>query len=182
MERTILRTALVFGLLALLVPAAFAAPPLPGSGPPGPGSDIGTQPEQTKPPREYQGLGVGQQLTSFAGTVLDVNDHLLAGVQVKLFVDSQIVGTITTDANGFYEIKTPFNAYDDTTVLLWYVSPDRTLLPKSLVIRESKVSQENSLISKCVPRATLTPGRQFRVYVFDPANRNKDVAETNCLP
>ncbi|HLG42289.1 MAG TPA: hypothetical protein VI643_02905 [Planctomycetota bacterium] len=111
-----------------------------------------------------------------------MNDHTLAGVQVKLFVDGRLEGAMTTEGNGFYEIKAPFNPYEDTTALLWYVSPDRTLVPKSLVIRESKVSQENGLISKCVPRATMTPGRQFRVYLFDTANRNKDVAESNCLP
>lgn len=184
MGKIILRTALVFFLLALLVPAASATPPVMSPDPSGSGSgsDIDTQSTPPNTPREYQGLGVAQPLTSFAGTVFDVHDQTLAGVQVKLFVDGQLVGFVTTEGNGFYEIKAPFNPYEDTTALLWYASPDRTLLPKSLVIRESKVSQENGLISKCVPRATLTPGRQFRVYLFDTATRNKDIAEWNCLP
>jgi len=182
MKRTILRTSALFFLLALLSPAAFAAGTTTGPGPSGPGTDLDSQPKPPKTPREYQGLGIAQQLTTFAGTVLDVTDHPLAGVQVKLFVDGQIQGSATTEGDGFYEFKAPFNPYEDTTALLWYVSSDRTLVPKLLVIRESKVSQENGLISKCVPRATLTPGRQFRVYLFDMANRNKDVAESNCLP
>ena len=56
------------------------------------------------------------------------------------------------------------------------------LLPKELVIRESRTSQANGLISRCVPRAEFMPGRQFRVYVFDSTTRNKDLAELNCLP
>ncbi len=47
---------------------------------------------------------------------------------------------------------------------------------------ENVMSQTNGLISRCVPRAELLPGHQFRVYVFDSSNRNKDLAELNCLP
>jgi hypothetical protein len=49
------------------------------------------------------------------------------------------------------------------------------------VIQESKASVAAGLISRCVPRAPLTPGRQFRVYLFDPESRNKELAELNCL-
>jgi hypothetical protein len=55
-------------------------------------------------------------------------------------------------------------------------------MPKELVIQESRASLENGLISKCVPRATLSPGRQFRVYLFDSDSRNKELAESGCLP
>jgi hypothetical protein len=132
--------------------------------------------------QEFQGLGVDRQLTSFAGTVLDVSDHPLDKVLVQLFVDGDVAGSALTDPSGFYEIKIPFDSRSDTTVLLWFVPLERTLLPKEIVIRESRASQMNGLISRCVPRATLTPGHQFRVYLFDPVNRNKDIAELNCLP
>jgi hypothetical protein len=68
------------------------------------------------------------------------------------------------------------------TVLLWFETHERGLMAKELVIRESKASLANALISKCVPRAAFTPGRQFRVYMFDPTSRNKELAEADCLP
>jgi hypothetical protein len=55
-------------------------------------------------------------------------------------------------------------------------------MPKELVLQESKASAAAGLISKCVPRAAITPGRQFKVYLFDPATRNKELAESDCLP
>jgi hypothetical protein len=131
---------------------------------------------------EYQGLGLDRSFAVFAGTVLDVNEVPVENVIVDLFVDGARAGSATTDGAGSYEIKAPYDSRGDTTVLLWYVPQSRSLLPKELVIRESKVSQENALISRCVPRAELIPGHQFRVYLFDSTNRNKDLAELNCLP
>jgi hypothetical protein len=54
-------------------------------------------------------------------------------------------------------------------------------MPKEVVLRESKISREHNLISRCVPRTAYTPGRQFRIYLFDPANRNKELAELDCV-
>jgi hypothetical protein len=131
---------------------------------------------------EYQGLGVDRQLAVFAGTVLDISDRPIESVVVDLFIDGELAGTTLTEGSGSYEIKVPYDSHSDTTVLLWYVPQNRSLLPKEIVIRESRVSQANGLISRCVPRAPLLPGRQFRVYLFDSTNRNKDLAEMNCLP
>ena len=86
-----------------------------------------------------------------------------------------------TGSDGDYELRAPYDPSNDVTVLLWFVAPDRTLMPKELVIQESRASLENGLISKCVPRATLSPGRQFRVYLFDSDSRNKELAESGCL-
>jgi hypothetical protein len=166
--------------IALLASTALgAAPPSPVSGP---GADPSPPASPSKTIQEYQGLGVDRQLTLFVGVVLDVSDHPLNNVQVKLFVDGQMVGSALTEGSGYYEIKVPYDLHSDATTLIWYLAQDKALMPKEVVIRESKASQESALISKCVPRATLTPGRQFRVYLFDAANRNKDIAETNCLP
>ena len=181
MERVNLRVLAAFGLLFLLAGPGRAAPP-PGGTVPGPGGDKRTTPDAGNPPEEYQGLGVSHQLTAFSGSVLDVNDRALPGVEVKLFIDGALVAATSTDSDGTYDLGAPYNAYDETTVLLWYVGKDRSLLPKALVVRESKASHGNALISKCVPRATLTPGRRFRVYLFDALTRNKDVAESGCLP
>jgi hypothetical protein len=87
-----------------------------------------------------------------------------------------------TEGNGYYDLKAPYDPSDDITVLLWFVAPDRALMPKELVIRESKASLAHGLISRCVPRASLTPGHQFRIYLFDNESRNKELAESNCLP
>lgn len=175
-----LRILAFFASAALLATAAIAAPPT--SVVPGPGTEPLPQAPSSKTIQEYQGLGLDRQLTQFAGVVLEVNDRPLNNVQVKLFVDGQIVGSALTEGSGHYEIKVPYDPHSDTTTLIWYVPQDKTLMAKEVVIRESKACRENALISKCVPRATLTPGRQFRVYLFDAANRNKDIAETNCLP
>jgi hypothetical protein len=131
---------------------------------------------------EIQSIGVDRQLASFAGTVLDVNDRPIGNVQVKIFIDGQLVGSALTESNGFYDLRTPYDASQDATVLLWFVAREGSLMAKELVIRESKASLENGLISKCVPRAAFQPGRQFRVYMFDPASRNKELAEADCLP
>jgi hypothetical protein len=141
-----------------------------------------SRPQNGRPIQEYQGLGADRRLATFAGTVLDVSDHPIDNVIVDLFIDGGLVGTALTEGGGYYEIKVPYDSHSDTTVLLWYVPQSRSLLPKELVIRESKASMTNALISRCVPRAALIPGHQFRVYLFDPSNRNKDLAELNCLP
>ena len=155
---------------------AHAAPPGTSSGVPG------TDPAQFQSPvQEFQSLGIDRRLASFAGTVLDVSDRPVPGVQVQLFVDGQVAGSGTTDGNGFYDIRVPYDSNADATVILWYVAPERLLMPKEIVLKESKASAAAGLISRCVPRATVTPGKQFRVYLFDPESRNKELAELDCL-
>jgi len=173
----------LLGLVALflLVPCgSFAAPPnsTPGNEP------MSGSPATTPDVRveEYQSLGVSRRLTAFSGTVLDVNDHPVAGVDVKLFVDGAVVGSALTEGSGYYDLKAPYDPTADTTVLLWFVAPDHGLMPKMLVLQESRACKEQSIISSCIPRATVTPGHQFRVYLFDPQSRNKELSEMNCLP
>lgn len=178
MMRSILRVLVLSATAALTAAPALAAAPTTGR----PSQRAEPRPQNPKPIDEYQGLGVDRQLGVFTGTVLDIADRPIENVIVDLFVDGELAGTALTEGNGFYEIRVPYDTHSDTTVLLWYVPQSRALLPKELVIRESRVSQANSLISPCVPRATLLPGRQFRVYLFDSTNRNKDLAEMNCLP
>lgn len=171
----------LLGIIALLfvvsAPAALAAPP-PGTSGTDRDRDIGRQPKI----EEMKTLGFDRQLASFAGTVLDVNNRPIGGVQVTLFMGGDVVGRAVTESNGNYELRAPYDPANDVTVLLWYVAPDRTLMPKELVIQESKASLENGLISKCVPRASLSPGHQFRIYLFDSDSRNKELAESGCLP
>jgi hypothetical protein len=179
-------------ILRVLVLSAFPAFSVFGPAPaeaagPNTGSSAGARQDTrsqhtTKTIEEYQGLGIDRQLGVFAGTVLDVSDRAIDNVIVDLFIDGELAGNAVTDAGGTYEIKVPYDTRADTTVLLWYVPQSRALLPKELVVRESKVSLANGLISRCVPRAELLPGRQFRVYLFDSSNRNKDLADLNCLP
>lgn len=178
MMRAILRVLVLSASFALTAtPAQAAAPATSGalSGPRAPRPS-------NRSVEEFQGLGVDRQLAVFAGTALDISDRPVEDVIVDLFVDGAMAGTSTTDGSGAYEIKVPYDTHSDTTVLLWFVPQGRSLLPKELVIRESKASQENELISRCVPRAELLPGHQFRVYLFDASTRNKDLAELNCLP
>jgi len=176
MMRPNLTLVVIFTFFCLGPGFALAAPP---NTTPGNESNVGSP---TPRVQEFQGLGIDRRLTVFSGNVLDVSDRAVSGVQVKLFLDGQLAGTAVTDGNGFYDIKAPYDASADITALLWFVAPDRSLAPKELVIRESKASRENGLISPCVPRANLLPGRQFRVYLFDSQSRNKELAELNCLP
>ena len=181
MMRAILRVLVLSAIWVVPASTASAAAPTNNGSLPGPRSD--SRPDRVnKSVEEYQGLGMDRQLAVFAGTVLDIAECPVEDVMVDLFVDGERTGSAVTDGAGAYEIKVPYDFRGDTTVLLWYVPQSRSLLPKELVIRESKASQENALISRCVPRAELLPGRQFRVYLFDSANRNKDLAELNCLP
>jgi len=179
MMRPNLRLLVFFTIFSLAPGFSLAAPSVPA-----PGIDPNLTPGAQPPSRvqEFQGLGIDRRLAVFSGNVLDVNDRPVTGVQVKVFMDGQLAGTAITDGMGYYDLKAPYDAAADITVLLWFVSPDHSLTPKELVIRESKVSKENALISACVPRADLLPGRQFRVYLFDSQSRNKELAEMNCLP
>lgn len=132
-------------------------------------------------PPEFQSLGISRPISIFQGTVLDINDRPVPNVVVQLFDNGEILGSAVTDGSGIYDLRAIYNLNDDTTSLLWFTSPDRSFMPKELVLRESRASQEQHLISRCVPRTAYAPGRQFKVYLFDPANRNKELAELDCL-
>jgi len=181
MARMNLRALAAIVPMLLYTGVAAAAPPTGGGTAPS-GTNRSTGSGLQDKIEEIQSIGVDRQLVSFAGTVLDVNDRPIGNVQVKIFIDGQLVGTALTESNGFYDLRTPYDPSQDATVLLWFVAHEGSLMAKELVIRESKSSLENGLISKCVPRAAFMPGRQFRVYMFDPASRNKELAEADCLP
>jgi len=163
--------------LTLAVPAT-AAPPT------GSGSSLDPTPpldNRSGSPPEFQSLGISRPISVFEGTVLDINDRPVPNVIVQLFDDGELLATATTDGSGIYDLRAVYNMNDDTTSLLWFVTPDRAFMPKELVLRESKASLENHLISRCVPRTAYLPGRQFRVYLFDPTNRNKELSELDCV-
>jgi hypothetical protein len=113
--------------------------------------------------------------------VLDLNERPVPNVTVQLFDDGELLGSAVTDGSGIYDLRAIYNLNNDTTSLLWFVTPERSFMAKELVLRESRASQENHLVSLCVPRTSYLPGRQFKVYLFDPANRNKELAELDCL-
>ncbi len=179
MTRSNLRLLASIAPIFLATSLTHAAPPT--STPPGSTSDP-TSPSPSRRIEEFQSLGIDRRLTSFSGTVLDVHDRPIANVQVKLFFDGHLAGTALTEGNGHYDLRSIYDPSADMTVLLWFIAPERSLMPKELVLKESKASLEHGLISRCVPRAALSPGHQFRVYLFDPASRNKELAELNCLP
>jgi hypothetical protein len=181
MIRSNLRSLAAIAPAVLLAGIATAAPPSGTVGTP-PGTDRTSGASLQDKIEEIQSIGVDRQIASFAGTVLDINDRPVPNVQVKLFIDGQMVASALTGTNGYYDLRTPYDPAQDATVLLWFAANERGLMAKELVIRESKSCQANGLISKCVPRAAFTPGRQFRVYMFDPVSRNKELAEADCLP
>src|SRR5262249_33213123 len=157
-------------LLGFLTPMALAASLAqanpPGSSPPPDSSPQITPYSDRSKIEEYRSIGVDRQLTAFTGTVLDVAEHPIPGVEVKLFVDGQPIASTRTDGSGGYQLQAPYDPAADVTVLLWFTAPDHALMQKELVLKESKASLENGLISRCVPRAAVLLGRQFRVYLF----------------
>jgi hypothetical protein len=134
------------------------------------------------PANEYQGIGIDRYAASYSGTVYGVDDRPIPDVAVKVFVDGTLVGTALSDGSGDYSLKVSFDQRQDRTVLLWFVAPDPALVPKEIVLAESATSKKLGLISPCVARATVVSGRQFRVYMFDATDRDKELSELNCLP
>jgi hypothetical protein len=166
-------------LFFLCISAAAAAAPPTGSPTHTPERQGVERPSRLE---ELKTLGIDRRLASFAGTVLDMNERPIPNVRVQLFVEGQLVASSVTEPTGLYDLRAAYDPSDDVTVLLWFVAPDRSIMPKELVIQESRASKANGLISRCVPRASLTPGHRFRVYLFDHASRNKELAESDCLP
>jgi hypothetical protein len=166
----------VTGTFWLFLAAPAAAAPPTGTNEPSSPLD-----NRSGAPPELQSLGISRPISIFQGTVLDINDRPVPNVAVQLFDDGELLGSAVTDGSGIYDLRAVYNVNDDTTSLLWFVAPDRSFMPKELVLRESKASAEQHLISKCVPRTAYLAGRQFRVYLFDPANRNKELSELDCL-
>ena len=175
--RSLARIASAGAIFVSLAIPASAAPPA------GSGSNLPTPPLDNRAgsPPEMKSLGISRPVSVFEGTVLDINDRPVPNVIVQLFDDGELLASSTTDGSGIYDLRAVYDLNDDTTSLLWFVTPDRAFMPKELVLRESKASLENHLISRCVPRTAYVPGRQFRVYLFDPANRNKELNELDCL-
>jgi hypothetical protein len=178
MMRPILRFLGSLSLFLLTAGPAGAAPP---STPP-PGTSGDSPSADPRRVEEYRSIGIDRRLTPFTGTVLDVNDRPVPGVQVKVFIDGQELVSGSTDGSGVYDLRAPYDGSSDATVLLWFAAPEHSLMTKEIVIHESRTSVANGLISRCIPRAPLIPGRQFRVYLFDPTSRNKELAELDCLP
>src|SRR5712692_7296228 len=141
MMRPNLRLLLFFASILLSAGLTEAAPPNTN-----PANDENVGSPAFKPPpkiQEYQSLGFDRRLATLSGIVLDLNDHPLSGVQVKLFIDGQLGATAATDAAGHYDIQSAYDPGADVTALLWFVAPDRSLMAKELVLRESKGSREN---------------------------------------
>ena len=159
----------------------FSASPAPAASSPTGQDTPSPRDDRSGFPPELQSLGISRPISIFQGTVLDINERPVPNVVVQLFDNGEMLGSAVTDGGGIYDLRAVYNLNDDTTSLLWFTSPDRSFMPKELVLRESRESQTQHLISKCVPRTAYAPGRQFRVYLFDPANRNKELSELDCL-
>jgi hypothetical protein len=170
-----LRALLTAAALGLWIGPAQAGPPIPQVGP-------AANPTGVPRTEEPQSIGIDPHRTNFVGTVLTVSDRPIAGATVELFIDGERVAGATTAPDGSYEMRAHYDYNEDATAILWYTPPDRTLLPKALVLNESRASREYKVISPCIPRVKVTPGHQFKVYLFDPANRIKELEEAGCLP
>jgi hypothetical protein len=171
-------------LLFPLVAASLCAAPPARATPPSGGSDAPSTPSSSSDDQEdeFQSVGIGRHAHAYLGVVLDLNDLPVSGAYVKLFVDGELSGAAVTEADGTYQLQATYDEALDATVLLWFTAPDRSLVSKEIVLAESKACKQYGIISPCVPRAVVTPGRRFRVYLFDPASRVRELNELGCLP
>src|SRR5689334_15802449 len=140
MVRPFLRFLGSLPLFLLATGPVQAAPP---SSPPGSSNE--SPAFDTRHAEEYQSLGLDRRLTPFTGTVLDVNEHPIPGVQVKVFNDGQELVSGITNADGVYDLRAPYDPSSDATVLLWFAAADHSLMTKEIVIHESRASVRNGI-------------------------------------
>ncbi|MFH0778342.1 MAG: carboxypeptidase-like regulatory domain-containing protein [Candidatus Eisenbacteria bacterium] len=170
--RKLLTAMLAVLLLVAAVQALEAVPPTGAERPP----------EQGKTPEAPQFLKAFEGETSITGVVEDQNQTPLKDVRVKLFVDGLLVHSTTTDKAGTYQLRYPIDIGKDKTVMLWYVSPENQLVPKAVVLHESRAAATAGFVSPCIPRVQVKPFLEFRVQMVDIATRNRQLAQSGCLP
>jgi len=137
----------IAGLLLVLIPGL-----LPGSGS---GAESGTAPAADPRAGGPAGAPLAEVRVELSGTVRQGRsdgDSLVAGAQVKGFVDGFLVATGVSDARGEYTLSIGWSEAADPTVAVWWISPDPAHVPEIALLRESARARELGLWSPCLPR------------------------------
>ena len=150
MKRTVF---LSIAVAALVWTSAYTAEP------PAKPTQTGTVPIQRQP--EGAPLSFPEQMIS--GNVTDANGQTLGGVVIKLFASGALVQVAHTTAAGAYEMPLPLNVDKDETVVLWFMSTTESVLPQSVVLKQSSRARSSRLFSACTPEVRMRP--QMRVDV-----------------
>jgi len=144
-----------------------------------------TRPEQTGTGIDLQhqsqagSLGFPEQMIS--GTVADFYDKPLGGVAIKLFAGGTLVNVGHSTASGGYEIPLPLNVEKDETVVLWFISTDRPLLPQRVVLKQSSFARKNELFGPCTVEAKMRPQMRLDVKLLDENQELAALKARGCL-
>jgi len=144
---------LSIAIAAFLWASAYAAEP------PTKPTQTGTTPIQRQP--EGAPLAFPEQMIS--GTVTDAGGRVLGGVVIKLFASGTLVEVAHTTAAGAYEMPLPLTVDRDETVVLWFMSTTESVLPQSVILKQSSRARSYRLFSACTPEVKMRP--QMRVDV-----------------
>jgi hypothetical protein len=146
---------LTVAVAALLVWAsAYAVEPTGKPEDQGKGSELQRQPQSSP-------LAFPEQMIS--GNVTDAAGKSLGGVIIKLFANGTLVRVEHTTSSGAYEMPMPLNVEEDETVVLWFVSTDRPLVPQMVVLKQSSRARSARLFTPCSIAVKMRP--QMRVDV-----------------
>ncbi|MGD8394098.1 MAG: hypothetical protein PVF43_01350 [Candidatus Eiseniibacteriota bacterium] len=118
---------------------------------------------------------------TFSGTVLDQDQHAIAGIDVKLFIGGLLVEAHVTDSVGQYQFMRTIDFSRDETVMLWLVDRSRRYAPKAFVLDESEAASKASILSPCFIRLQVESTIESTVYMFDSETKAQALADRHCI-
>jgi len=144
-----------------------------------------TRPDQTGTGVDLQHQAQGGPLSfpeqMISGNVADFYDRPLGGVAIKLFAGGTLVHVGQSNASGGYEIPLPLNIEKDETVVLWFISTDRPLLPQRVVLKQSSYAKKNQLFSPCAIEVKMRPQMRLDVKLLDESQELAALKAKGCL-
>jgi hypothetical protein len=158
-------TALIWlGIATLISCLAYATEPTTRPEQTGTGLDVQRQ-SQAAP------LGFPEQMIS--GNVTDSFGNALGAVTIKLFAAGTLVHVGHTTSSGAYEMPLPLNVEKDETVVLWFISTDRPLMPQHVVLKQSSYAKKSALFGPCALEVKMRPQMRVDVKLL---NENEELA------
>ena len=118
---------------------------------------------------------------SLTGSVVDVSDEPLGGVQIRVFAGGLVLAGTSTDVDGAYTLDYEIDARDDETIVVWCVAPRTDLVSDLALIRESRKDRRLHLWSPCVPRIGMQLRQTWSVRLVDKTTFRRELAGSGCL-
>lgn len=160
------------GLVVLIVGQVCATEP--ATRPEQTGTDIDIQ-------RQPQGVPLGFPEQMISGNVTDSYGKALGGVAIKLFAAGTLIHVGYTASSGAYEMPLPLNVEKDETVVLWFISTDRPLLPQHVVLKQSSYARKSDLFGPCALEAKMRPQMRVDVKLLDENEEMAALKARSCL-